>query len=225
MVQRLEPMVIRLYDPNSTRKVVKRVLGLDLEGAYMVLGFDGWPEIAAAQQKRALDVCLSLGGRDLGREPGEEWWHHRYDFYYPPLSLHLPQMYGTTETVTTFDRIEKLYYAKRNLIEQKYADWEVDYIGHFSTGSLGRCCTTVLSSTNRLSDPYEASTLHNEMWTRRAHFAGSRRDAQRAPRHRSETGAPDAGTVWPGLAAVASPERHARSAGDYESRQIGFPRP
>ncbi len=167
MIQRLEPMVIRLYDPNSTRKVVKRVLGLDLEGAYMVLGFDGWPEIAAAQEKRALDICLSLGARDLGREPGEEWWRHRYDFYYPPLSLHLPQMYGTTETVTTFDRIEPLYYAKRDLIEQNYAAWEVDYIGHFSHWfRWGVMLYDRFVINKPPQDAYEALTLHNEIWTR-----------------------------------------------------------
>lgn len=91
MTQRLDPLVIRLYDMPSTKKTIKRVLGLELEGAYMVLGFDGWPEIAGAQEKRALEICTELGARDLGREPAEEWWNHRYDFYFPPLSLHLPR--------------------------------------------------------------------------------------------------------------------------------------
>jgi alkyldihydroxyacetonephosphate synthase len=169
MVQRLEPMVIRLYDPNSTRKVVKRVLGLDYEGAYMVLGFDGWPEIAQAQENRAMAVCAELGARDLGRAPGQEWWHHRYDFYYPPLSLHLPQMYGTTETVTTFDKIEKLYYAKRDLIEQNYAAWEVDYIGHFSHWfRWGVMLYDRFVINQPPPEAREALLLHNEIWTRAA---------------------------------------------------------
>ncbi|GIK43445.1 MAG: hypothetical protein BroJett011_72780 [Chloroflexota bacterium] len=42
-----------------------------------------------------------------------------------PLLLHLPQMYSSTETMTAFDRIEKLYYATRNLFEQNYAVWDV----------------------------------------------------------------------------------------------------
>ena len=85
---------------------MKRVLGYELSGAYMIIGFDGWREIATAQEARALAICEELGARDLGREPGERWWNHRYDFYYPPLTLHLPAMYGTVETVATFDRIE-----------------------------------------------------------------------------------------------------------------------
>jgi alkyldihydroxyacetonephosphate synthase len=167
MTQRLEPLVIRLYDEPSTRKTVKRVLNLDLKGIYMVIGFDGWPEIAAAQEKRALDICFELGAQDLGREPGEEWWKHRYDFYYPPLSLHLPQMYGTTETITTFDHIEQLYYAKRAVIEENYAQWHVDYIGHFSHWfPWGVMLYDRFVINEPPQDAQEALALHNEIWTR-----------------------------------------------------------
>jgi alkyldihydroxyacetonephosphate synthase len=167
MTQRLNPLVIRLYDMPSTKKTIKRVLNLDLEGAYMVLGFDGWPEIAGAQEKRGLDICFELGAQDLGREPGEHWWRHRYDFYYPPLSLHLPQMYGTTETVTTFDHIEKLYYAKRAVIEENYAAWEVGYTGHFSHWfPWGVMLYDRFVINNPPQDAHEALALHNEIWLR-----------------------------------------------------------
>lgn len=167
MTQRLDPLVVRLYDLPSTKKMIKRVLNLELEGAYMALGFDGWPEIAEAQEKRALDICYELGARDLGREPGEIWWQHRYDFYYPPLSLHLPQMYGTTETVTTFDHIEKLYYAKRAVIEDNYAQWDVGYIGHFSHWfPWGVMLYDRFVINQPPDDPEAALALHNEIWTR-----------------------------------------------------------
>lgn len=167
MTQRLDPLVVRLYDMPSTKKMIKRVLNLDLEGAYMALGFDGWTEIATAQEKRALDICYDLGARDLGREPGEIWWNHRYDFYFPPLSLHLPEMYGTTETVTTFERIENLYYAKRAVIEENYARWNVTYIGHFSHWfPWGVMLYDRFVIEAPPQDAYEALTLHNEIWTR-----------------------------------------------------------
>lgn len=98
----------------------------------MVVGFDGDPDIAALQEQKARVIWKELGGQDLGREPGERWWNHRYDFYYPPQSLKLPSMYGTTESVTTFDKLENLYWAKKAAIESEYADWDVKYIGHFS---------------------------------------------------------------------------------------------
>ena len=117
MVERLDPLVIRMYDPHSTASLVKRVLGYELDGAYMIVGFDGWAEIAAAQEARAMAIFDELGARDLGREPGERWWNHRYDFYYPPLGFHLPAMYGTIETVATFAKIEAIYHAKKAAIE------------------------------------------------------------------------------------------------------------
>ena len=106
MTRRLDPFVIRLYDPASTASRVKKILGYEYDGSYMVIGFDGDPDIAALQEEKALAICAEFGAQDLGREPGEKWWEQRYDFYYPPQNLKLPWMYGTTETITTYDNIE-----------------------------------------------------------------------------------------------------------------------
>lgn len=165
MTARLQPTVIRLYDPASTASLIKRVLNLDLPGAYMVLGFDGFAEIAEAQEKRALAICAELGARDLGREPAEEWWHHRYDFYYPPLSLSLPKMYGTIETVCTFANIEGLYYAKKQAIEEGFAQWKTRYIAHFSHWfPWGVMVYDRFIIDAPPQDPHEALRLHNQIW-------------------------------------------------------------
>ncbi|HLV01415.1 MAG TPA: FAD-binding oxidoreductase [Acidobacteriota bacterium] len=166
MVDRLEPLVIRMYDPSSTASLVKKVLGYELEGAYMIIGFDGWEEIAAAQEKRAMLICEALGAKDLGREPGERWWNHRYDFYYPPLGLHLPQMYGTIETVTTFSKLEDLYWAKKKAIESHFGEIGIRYIGHFShwfPWGASLYDRFILEETPE--DPKEALHLHNRIWT------------------------------------------------------------
>ena len=132
MTRRLDPFVIRLYDPRSTVSRIRKILGYELEGAYMVLGFDGDPDLAALQEEKAMDIIGQFGAKDLGRKPGEAWWNHRYDFYYPPQSLKLPWMYGTTETVTTYDKIERLYYAEKKAVEEGFAEWDIEFIGHFS---------------------------------------------------------------------------------------------
>lgn len=165
MTARLQPLVIRLYDPASTTSLVKRVLNLDLQGAYMVLGFDGFAEIAAAQERRALALCSELGARDLGREPAEEWWQHRYDFYYPPLGLSLPKMYGTIETVCSFADIEALYYAKKAAIEDGFAQWKTRYIAHFSHWfPWGVMVYDRFIIDEPPQDPHEALRLHNQIW-------------------------------------------------------------
>lgn len=165
MTRRLDPMVIRLYDPASTASRVKAILGYEYEGAYMVLGFDGDAEIAALQERKAVEICAALGGRDLGREPGERWWDHRYDFYYPPKNLKLPWMYGTTETVTTYDRIERLYWAEKNAVESEYADWNIKFIGHFSHWfHWGVMLYARFVIENPPEEAQEALRLHNRVW-------------------------------------------------------------
>lgn len=166
MTRRLNPMVIRLYDPSSTASLVKHVLGYELEGAYMVLGFDGDKEIAALQEQKALAICAELGAQDLGHEPGERWWNHRYDFYYPPKSLKLPWMYGTVETVTTFDKLHQIYLAKKQAIEEEYQAWQVRYIGHFSHWfHWGASLYDRFIIEAPPQDPREALQLHNRVWS------------------------------------------------------------
>jgi alkyldihydroxyacetonephosphate synthase len=144
---------------------VKRVLGYELSGAYMIIGFDGWTEIATAQEARALEICRELGARDLGREPGERWWNHRYDFYYPPLTLHLPALYGTVETVATFDRIEAIYHAKKSAIEGQFGHLGVGYIAHFSHWfPWGASLYDRFLLKEAPADPVEAEALHNRLW-------------------------------------------------------------
>jgi len=165
MTRRLNPLVIRLYDPNSTVTQIRKILGYELEGAYTVLGFDGDADLAALQEKKALEVCRELGAHDLGREPGEKWWNHRYDFYYPPQSLKLPWMYGTTETITTYDKIENLYWAVKTAVESNYADWNVSFIGHFSHWfHWGVMLYSRFIIEAPPEDAQEALRLHNRVW-------------------------------------------------------------
>ena len=68
MVDRLDPLVIRMYDPHSTASLVKRVLGYELTGAYMIIGFDGWREIAdGAGSARAGDLRRARRARPRPR--------------------------------------------------------------------------------------------------------------------------------------------------------------
>jgi alkyldihydroxyacetonephosphate synthase len=165
MADRLDPLVIRMYDQHSTASLVKRVLGYELEGAYMIVGFDGWHDVAAAQEQRALAICAELGARDLGREAGERWWNHRYDFYYPPLGFHLPAMYGTVETVATFSKIETIYHAKKAAIESTFGHLGVRYIGHFSHWfPWGASLYDRFVLNQAPHDPHEAQALHDRIW-------------------------------------------------------------
>ncbi len=166
MLARLQPAVLRLYDEASTKSLVKRVLDLNLEGAYLIMIFDGYREIAEAQYERAMAIVNGFNARDLGEHPGKEWWDHRYDFYFPPLGLSLPKLYGTIETVTTFDKIEKLYWAKKQAIEEGFAEYQARYIAHFSHWfPWGVMVYDRFIIDEPPQDPQEALRLHNRIWT------------------------------------------------------------
>jgi alkyldihydroxyacetonephosphate synthase len=131
----------------------------------MVIGFDGDPDIASLQERKALEIASNLNARDLGREPGEKWWEHRYDFYYPPQSLKLPWMYGTTETITTYDKIANLYWSERQAVLDGFGDWNVQFIGHFSHWfhwGVMLYCRFIIEDPPE--DHEEALRLHNRVW-------------------------------------------------------------
>src|SRR5579862_4431633 len=97
MTRRLRPCTLRLYDPPSTRKFIKRVLDLDVEGAFLVTGCDGDPKGVALEEEQIGQICKNLGGQEQGHEAGEHWWANRYRFYYPPFTPMLPTLFGTVE--------------------------------------------------------------------------------------------------------------------------------
>lgn len=166
MLDRLQPLVIRLYDERSTIKTVRRVLGIEVdEGSYMVIGFDGWRDIVEVQERHAFDICEELGGEDLGEEAGHQWWEHRYDFYFPPKVLDLPWMFGTLDTVSTFEKLEPLYWAKRKALEERFKEWDLFYYAHFSHWyPWGVMAYDRFIIENPPEDPDEALALHNEVW-------------------------------------------------------------
>jgi alkyldihydroxyacetonephosphate synthase len=169
MTKRLRPCTIRLYDENSTQRIVKRVLDLEVEGSYMVIGSDGTKEFVDLEMRNINEICSHLDGKDLGPELGEHWWKHRYDFYFPPLTLMLPQMFGTIETTATFDRIYDIYVAKKHVIEKEFKDWNATYIAHFSHWfPWGVMVYDRFIIDKPPQDPHEALQLHTQIWGRAA---------------------------------------------------------
>lgn len=166
MLERLQPITIRLYDEVSTAKQIKRILGVPMQqGAYMVVGFDGPKETVNYQEGRALKICKSLNAQPLGSEPALNWWDHRYDFYFPPHVFDLPLMFGTMDTVCGFDQIAKLYTEKKKTLEESYAEWNLQYMAHFSHWyPWGVMIYDRFVIEEPPADATEALALHNEIW-------------------------------------------------------------
>lgn len=165
MTTRLRPSVMRLYDEAETRRLIKRVLGIDREGAYLVFCFDGDRDMVDLEMKKALAICRAQPHEDLGREPGESWWQHRYDFFFPNHMFRLPQAFGTLDTVATFTNIENVYRAMKNVVEREFP--AARYIGHFSHWYEWGCMLYARFIIEQApEDAGEAVLLYNRIWDR-----------------------------------------------------------
>ena len=154
-----------LDDPPSTRKFIKRVLDLDVDGSFLVTGCDGDPEMVSLEERRIGELCARLGGQEQGRETGENWWANRCKFYYPPFTPMLPTLFGTVESTATFDRIYALYEAKKHVLEDGFKDWDLHYTAHFSHWyPWGTMVYDRFYVEKPPESPRDALLLHNQIW-------------------------------------------------------------
>lgn len=163
MTTRLRPCVIRLYDNQSTAKVIKKVLGVDREGSYLVFGFDGPEDMVDLEMSKACAICKKQDPEDLGTQAGDNWWENRYKFFYPPYMFQMPQAFGTLDTVATFANIEKVYWAMKKVLAEHFP--QAAYIGHFSHWYEWGCMLYGrFIIDNPPQDPHEAIALYNKIW-------------------------------------------------------------
>ncbi|NLE40714.1 MAG: FAD-binding oxidoreductase, partial [Lentisphaerae bacterium] len=163
MHSRMQPCAVRLYDVEETEHLIKRVLGLQKQGAYLVFGFDGPEKIVDLQMERACEICRREDPEDLGTEMGQSWWDNRYKFFYPPYMFHMPQAFGTLDTVATFANIENVYWAMKKTVNGNFP--EARFIGHFSHWYDWGCMLYARFIFDEFpKDPAEAAALYNKVW-------------------------------------------------------------
>jgi alkyldihydroxyacetonephosphate synthase len=163
MTSRLRPCVVRLYDEPETANLIKKVLGIDKKGAYLVFGFDGPKEMVELEMKQAAAICMEQNPEDLGFEMGQSWWDNRYKFFYPPYMFQMPQAFGTLDTVATFSKIENVYWAMKKVVNENFP--EAKFIGHFSHWYEWGCMLYArFIIDNPPEDPQEAIALYNKIW-------------------------------------------------------------
>ncbi len=163
--KKIRPSILRLYDAAETASIVKKAIGIDTEGAFMNLAVEGIKEIVEIEEKIVDEICKKYGAQDLGSEWGEKWWENRITFFYPGQIMNNPQMFGTMDSIATYDDIENVYWAMKKAIESKYKDRGVKFIAHFSHWYEWGCMIyDRFIIDNPPEDPQEAIRLHNEIW-------------------------------------------------------------
>ena len=90
--------------------VVNSVIKLLPANNLLILTFEGKPDITGVEQKMAMKIMLSHGGKGMGEEPGKYWWEHRYDVSFNLSPLYSMKAFAdTVEVATTWDKLLLLY--------------------------------------------------------------------------------------------------------------------
>jgi alkyldihydroxyacetonephosphate synthase len=133
MVNELQPCLMRLYDEKDTQHILQKEFDLTSEGSVLLIGFDGRAKIVNAQEEIAFEILNQAGGKDLGEDPGKNWWEHRYRSYYPPNDyICYPWMTAVVDTVAPYEKIETIYWKMKAAIEEGFKAWEAEFHAHFS---------------------------------------------------------------------------------------------
>ena len=79
--------------------------------------------------------------------------------------FHLPQAFGTLDTVADFAHIEKVYWAMKKVVNEKFP--KARFIGHFSHWYEWGCmlyARFIFEGKDVPQDPREAAALYNAVW-------------------------------------------------------------
>jgi alkyldihydroxyacetonephosphate synthase len=116
----LLPTVIRLSDEAETAINLARPdqIGHTEPGCLMIVGYEGTAERVAATHDAVTAVLTSLGGTDLGEEPGRAWVAGRFHApYLRDSMLDAGVLVETLETATFWSNLDRVYAEVRAALE------------------------------------------------------------------------------------------------------------
>jgi len=163
IVQSVKPSIMRLFDEAETVSIIKKVIGFEKKGSFMNLTVEGFAKIVDAEEEIILGIAEKYGAEYLGTEYGEKWFENRITFFYPGYIMNNPQMFGTLDTVSTFDNIENIYWAMKKAVEDNFEG--VRFISHSSHWYEWGCMNySRFIIDNPPEDADECVRLHNQVW-------------------------------------------------------------
>jgi len=166
MNARLQPTVIRMYDEPETIHQIERVFGEKVgAGSFLVFGFDGEEEIVDIQMSKAVEICKKTAIRDLGSKFGDQWWINKYKFYFPPYCLDFPEAFGTMDTVATYDKVEKIYWAMKKKAESFPGTRFIAHFSHWYDWGCMMYDRFIVDKDHVPADPNEAIRLYQKIWS------------------------------------------------------------
>jgi len=108
----LRPTVLRLSDESESAVNLADpdAIGNSGGGCLMIVGYEGTAARVETERVAASALLASLGGADLGEEPGRAWEHGRFAApYLRDAMLDLGVLVETLETATFWSGVDRLY--------------------------------------------------------------------------------------------------------------------
>lgn len=162
ITQTVKPSLMRLFDEAETMSIIKQVIGFEKKGAFMNLTVEGLSRIVDVEEEIVLEITKKYGAEYLGSEYGEKWFKNRVTFFYPGITLNNPKMYGTLDTIATYDNIEKIYWEMKAAVE---AFPGVRFISHSSHWYDWGCMNYSRFIMDKPPESEEEGIrLHNQIW-------------------------------------------------------------
>jgi len=162
IVQTVKPSLIRLFDEAETVSIIKKVIGFAKKGSFMNLTVEGLSRIVDVEEQIILEIAAKYDGEYLGTEYGEKWFENRITFFYPGYIMNNPQMFGTLDTVSTHDKIEKIYWAMKAAVEKFEGVRFISHSSHWYEWGAMNYSRFIID--NPPEDPQECIRLHNQIW-------------------------------------------------------------
>ena len=156
----ITPAVMRLYDETDTALSMSAI-GYEQDGGnLLILVFDGGPKRCALEADMAAEVCASEGGRDLGCEPAEHWWEHRYAISYKQSIIMSSEhaVLDTVEVATTWKNLMRLYTSMRAALSE-----HVTVLAHFSH-AYREGCSIYFTAVGHADEKMPDRELYQTMW-------------------------------------------------------------
>jgi len=171
----LTPAVARLYTEEETARTFKETWGIEKEGSYLIIGFDGMEELVDKKEKLSLEICEGEGGEDLGGEKGEYWWENRYGDYYPKDKSDTEkwqsllggyQAGGTVTTCLPYDKAEDAYKEIRRKFKERFEGRYKNWIhAHFSHWYKSGTMFYVRWYIRGIPEDEDTLAVYNEVWS------------------------------------------------------------
>ncbi len=164
MTRRIVPAAMRLYDEADSAKLTS-MLGLETAGVLLIVVLDGYESSMTLEEERVRAVCDVKDGVDLGPGPAQTWWDGKYEPFAKHNAPAPPTIFGTTDTCARFSALPALYEAKKQTIEEGFAEYGGRYTAHFSHWfPWGGMIYDRFYVDDAPEDPDEALALHDRLW-------------------------------------------------------------